>query len=63
MHTYLYSIALSQNIGKFISPRESITLDEDRLVAEAAKVMRDKNTSCILVVNKGYCKHCKHSIV
>jgi CBS domain-containing protein len=44
----MYSIALSENIGKFVSPREFITLDEDTLVAEAAKVMRDKDTSCIL---------------
>jgi CBS domain-containing protein len=49
---HMYSIALSENIGKFVSPRESITLDEDTLVAEAAKVMRDKNTSCILIVSK-----------
>ncbi len=52
MHTYMYSIVLSENIGKFVSPRESITLNEDTLVGEAAKVMRDKNTSCILVVSK-----------
>jgi hypothetical protein len=25
----MYSIALSENIGKFVSPREFITLDED----------------------------------
>ena len=48
----MYSIALSQNIGKFASPREFITLDEDTVVAEAAKVMRDNDTSCILVVSK-----------
>jgi CBS domain-containing protein len=52
----MYSIALSENIGKFVSPRELITLDEDTVVAEAAKVMRDKDTSCILVVSKDwYC--------
>jgi CBS domain-containing protein len=48
----MYSIVLSENIGKFASMREFITLDEDTVVAEAAKVMRDKDTSCILVVSK-----------
>jgi CBS domain-containing protein len=48
----MYSIALSENIGKFVSPRDFITLDEDTLVAEAAKVMRDKDTSCVLVLRK-----------
>jgi CBS domain-containing protein len=48
----MYSIALSENIGKFASMGEFITLDEDTVVAEAAKVMRDKDTSCILVVSK-----------
>ncbi|HEY6885046.1 MAG TPA: CBS domain-containing protein, partial [Nitrososphaeraceae archaeon] len=48
----MYSIALSENVGKFASMGEFITLDEDTVVAEAAKVMRDKNTSCILVVSK-----------
>jgi CBS domain-containing protein len=48
----MYSIALSENIGKFVSPREFITLDEDTLLAEAAKVMRDKDTSCVLVASK-----------
>jgi CBS domain-containing protein len=47
----MYSIALSENIGKLVS-RDFITLDEDTLVAEAAKVMRDKDTSCVLVVRK-----------
>jgi CBS domain-containing protein len=47
----MYSIVLSENIGKFASG-EFITLDEDTLVAEGAKVMRDKNTSCILIVSK-----------
>ena len=49
---WMYSIALSENIGKFASMEEFITLDEDTVVAEAAKVMRDKNTSCILIVSK-----------
>jgi CBS domain-containing protein len=48
----MYSIALSENIGKFASQREFITLDEGTVVADAAKVMRDKDTSCILVINK-----------
>ncbi len=48
----MYSIALSDNIGKFASLSEFITLDEDIVVAEAAKVMRDKDTSCVLVVSK-----------
>lgn len=48
----MYSIVLSENTGKFASMREFITLDEDTVVAEAAKVMRDKDTSCILVVSK-----------
>jgi CBS domain-containing protein len=47
----MYSIVLSENVGKFAS-REFITLDEDTVVAEAAKVMRDKNTTCILIVSK-----------
>ena len=52
----MYSIALSENIGKFASLSEFIALDEDTGVAEAAKVMRDKDTSCILVVSKDwYC--------
>jgi CBS domain-containing protein len=49
---HMYSIALSENIGKLVSPRDFVTLDEDTLVAEAAKVMRDKDISCILVVSK-----------
>jgi CBS domain-containing protein len=48
----MYSIALSENIGKFASLQEFITLDQDTVVAEAAKVMRDKDTSCILVFSK-----------
>ena len=48
----MYSIALSENVGKFASQREFTTLDEDTVVADAAKVMRDKNTLCILVVSK-----------
>ena len=48
----MYSIALSENISKLVSPSEFITLDEDTLVADAAKVMRDKDTSCVLVVSK-----------
>jgi CBS domain-containing protein len=48
----MYSIVLSENIGKFASLREFITLDEDTIVAEAAKVMRDKDTSYTLVVSK-----------
>ena len=48
----MYSIVLSENIGKFASMREFITLDEDTVVAEAAKVMRDKDTSFTLVVSK-----------
>ena len=48
----MYSNDLSKNIGKLVSPREFITLDEDTLVAEAAKVMRDKDTTCILVVSR-----------
>jgi CBS domain-containing protein len=51
-HKALYSIPLSENIGKLLSPREFITLDEDTIVAEAAKVMRDKDISCVLVVSK-----------
>jgi len=47
----MYSIVLSENVGKFAS-REFITLDQDTVVAEAAKVMRDKNTTCILIVSK-----------
>jgi CBS domain-containing protein len=48
----MYSIPLSENIGKFASLREFATLEEDTVVAEAAKVMRDKGTSCILVLSK-----------
>ena len=48
----MYSIVLSENIGKFASLREFKTLDEDTVVSEAAKVMRDKDTSHILVVSK-----------
>jgi CBS domain-containing protein len=48
----MYSIPLSENIGKFASLREFATLEEDTVAAEAAKVMRDKGTSCILVVSK-----------
>jgi len=47
----MYSIALSENIGKLVS-REFITLDEDIVVAEAAKVMRGKDMSSVLVVSK-----------
>jgi CBS domain-containing protein len=49
---HMYSIALSENIAKLVSPRDFVTLDEDTLVAEAAKVMRDKDISCVLVVSK-----------
>lgn len=49
----MYSIALSNNIGKIVSPREFVTLDEDTIVAEAAKVMRDKDISCVIVVRRG----------
>ena len=52
MWSSIFENALSENIGKFASLREFITLDEDTVVAEAAKVMRDKDTSCILVVSK-----------
>jgi CBS domain-containing protein len=48
----MYSIALSENIGKFVSSREFVTLDEDTVAAEAAKAMRDNDTSCVLVVSK-----------
>jgi CBS domain-containing protein len=48
----MYSIVLSENISKFASMSEFITLDEDTVVADAAKVMRDKDTSCILIVSK-----------
>jgi len=42
---------LSQNIAN-ISDRNFTTLDEDNTIEQAVKVMRDKDTSSILVINK-----------
>src|SRR5919198_6625765 len=49
----MYSTQLSKNIGKMLSPIDFMIVDEDTLVAEAAKLMRDKDISCVLVLSKG----------
>jgi CBS domain-containing protein len=47
----MYSTTLSQYIGN-VAERNFVTLDEDTIIAEAAKIMRDKDISCILVTRK-----------
>lgn len=42
---------LSQNVGS-IAERDFTNLDEDKTVAEAVRIMRDKDVSSILVTNK-----------
>ena len=51
------SIALSESIGKFVSPREFIALDEDTLVAEAADMMLQHNIRHLLVVDNSGNNH------
>lgn len=48
----MYVSYLDENIGS-ISDRDFATLEEDRTVTEAAKIMRDKDTTSILVTMKG----------
>lgn len=48
----MYMSDLAENIGS-IAERDFATLDGDRTVIEAAKIMRDKDTTSILVTKKG----------
>jgi signal-transduction protein with cAMP-binding, CBS, and nucleotidyltransferase domain len=47
----MYRLPLSEKIGN-LADRHFVTLDEDTLVGVAAKIMRDKDVSCVLVTRK-----------
>jgi signal-transduction protein with cAMP-binding, CBS, and nucleotidyltransferase domain len=47
----MYRLSLSEKIGD-LADRHFVTLDEDTLVGVAAKTMRDKDISCVLVTRK-----------
>ena len=47
----MYRLSLSEKIGD-LADRHFVTLDEDTLVGVAAKTMRDKDVSCVLVTKK-----------
>jgi signal-transduction protein with cAMP-binding, CBS, and nucleotidyltransferase domain len=48
----MYRITLSEKIGD-LADKDFVTLDEDTLVGVAAKTMRNKDVSCVLVTRKG----------
>jgi signal-transduction protein with cAMP-binding, CBS, and nucleotidyltransferase domain len=48
----MHKLSLSQKIGD-VADKNFVTLDENTLVGVAAKVMRDKDISCILVNRHG----------
>lgn len=48
----MYDVNLSKNIGSIVQ-RDFVSMDEDTLVGEAAKIMQEKDISCILVTRKG----------
>ena len=45
----MYRVPLSEKVGD-LADRHIVTLEEDTLVDVAAKIMRDKDVSCVLVV-------------
>jgi len=47
----MYRLSSSEKIGE-LADRHFVTLDEDTLVGVAAKTMRDKDVSCVLVTRK-----------
>jgi signal-transduction protein with cAMP-binding, CBS, and nucleotidyltransferase domain len=47
----MYRLPLSEKIGD-LADKDFVTLDEDTLVGVAAKTMRDKDVSCVLVTRK-----------
>src|SRR5215510_665161 len=47
----MYRIPLSEKVGD-LADRHIVTLEEDTLVDVAAKIMRDKDVSCVLVTRK-----------
>ena len=47
----MYSTSLSEKVGKLIE-RDFISLDENTVVADAAKLMKDKGFSFVFVTNK-----------
>ena len=47
----MYRLPLSEKIGD-LADKDFVTLDEDTLVGVAAKTMRDKDISCVLVTRK-----------
>ena len=47
----MYRLPLSDKIGD-LADKDFVILDEDTLVGVAAKTMRDKDVSCILVSRK-----------
>lgn len=47
----MYRLPLSEKIGN-LADRHFVTLDEDTLVGVVAKIMRDKDVSCVLVTRK-----------
>src|SRR5262249_14326672 len=47
----MYRVPLSEKVGD-LADRHIVTLEEDTLVDVAAKIMRDKDVSCVLVTRK-----------
>jgi signal-transduction protein with cAMP-binding, CBS, and nucleotidyltransferase domain len=47
----MYRLPLSEKIGD-LADKDFVTLDEDTLIGVAAKTMRDKDVSCVLVTRK-----------
>lgn len=47
----MYRLPLSEKIGD-LADKDFVTLDEDTLVGVAAKTMRDKDVSCVLVTRE-----------
>ena len=47
----MYRVPLAEKVGD-LADRHIVTLEEDTLVDVAAKIMRDKDVSCVLVTRK-----------
>jgi CBS domain-containing protein len=47
----MYSNSLDEKVGKLVE-RDFITLDENTIVADAAKLMKDKGFSFVFVTRK-----------
>jgi predicted transcriptional regulator len=45
---YMYSASMNQKIGT-IAEKDFVTLDEDKIIIDAVKVMRDKGISSIFI--------------